>query len=72
MERTCIMDKKVIDIDGRKVRVKKTGKVGVLDHTSNARGETIYLVCFDGSNENIKDGGTLNLVLYKEDAIEFI
>ena len=66
------MDKKVINIDGRKVRVKKTGKVGVLDHTQTRNGKTLYLVCFDESNKNIKDGGTLNLVLYKEDAIEFI
>ena len=66
------MDKKVIDIDGRKVRVKKTGKVGVLDHTQTLNGKTFYLVCFDESNKNIKDGGTLNLVLYKEDAIEFV
>ena len=66
------MDKKVINIDGRKVRVKKTDKVGVLDHTQTINGTTFYLVCFDESNKNIENGGTLNLVLYKEDAIEFI
>ena len=66
------MGKKVIDIDGRKVRVKKTGKVGVLDHTQAINGKTFYLVCFDESNKNIENGGMLNLVLYKEDAIEFI
>lgn len=59
-------------MNGKQIRVKKTGKVGVLDHTSNARGETIYFVCFDGSNENIKDGGILNFSIYKKDDIEFI
>ena len=59
-------------MNGKQIRVKKTGKVGVLDHTQTINGKTLYLVCFDESNQNIENSGTLNLVLYKEDAIEFI
>jgi hypothetical protein len=59
-------------MNGKQIRVQKTGKVGVLDHTQTINGKTLYLVCFDESNQNIENGGTLNLVLYKEDAIEFI
>lgn len=59
-------------MNGNQIKVKKTGRVGVIDHTTTINGKTFYLVCFDESDKNIENGGTLNLVLHKEDAIEFI
>ena len=59
-------------MNGKQIKVKKTGRVGVIDHTTTINGKTFYLVCFDESSKNIENGGTMNLVLHKEDAIEFI
>ena len=56
----------------RQVRDKKTGKIGVLDHVTKVKDKEIYFVCFDKSNENIKDGSNVNFSLYTADKIEFI